>query len=66
MSFFAVTGGTATAFVFYHGNGLHGKYHSFTAVKNRGETPEESPFFFSYAMKFCTHVLKVITKLAEN
>ena len=28
--------------VFYHGNGLHGNYRSFTAVKNRGETPKES------------------------
>ena len=41
--FFAVTGGTITVTVFYHGNGLHGNYRSFTAVKIPRETPEESP-----------------------
>ena len=30
MCFFAVTGGTITVIVFYHGNGLHGNYRSFT------------------------------------
>ena len=29
--------------VFYRGNGLHGNYHSFTAVKIPRGNPEESP-----------------------
>ena len=33
MCFFAVTAGTITVIVFYHGNVLHGNYRSFTAVK---------------------------------
>ena len=39
MCFFAVTGGTITVIVFYHGNGLHGNYSSFTSVK----TPRGNP-----------------------
>ena len=43
MCFFAVAGGTITVIVFYHGNGLHGNYRSFTAVKNTaGKSPRKA------------------------
>ena len=39
-----VTGGTVTLFVFYHGNGLHGNYRSFIAVKipRTGKLPRKA------------------------
>ena len=45
MCFFAVTGGTVTVIiVFYHGNGLHGNYRTFTAVKIPRGNPRGKPW----------------------
>ena len=44
--FFAVTGGTIMVIVFYHGNGLHGNYCSFTAVKIPRGKPRGKPWKF--------------------
>ena len=48
MCFFGVTGGTIAAIVFYHGNGLHGNYRSFTAVKIPRGNPRGKPWFFPW------------------
>ena len=48
MCFFAVTGGTIAAIVFYHDNGLHGNYPSFTAVKIPRGNPRGKPWFFPW------------------
>ena len=39
-----ITGGTITVFVFYHGNGLHGNYLSFTALKMPRGNPRGKPW----------------------
>ena len=41
-------GGTETVIAFYHGNGLHGNYRSFTAVKIPRENPRGKPCKFQY------------------
>ena len=46
MCFFEVMGGTVTVFVFCHGNGLHGNYRSFTAVKKTRGNPQGKPWIF--------------------
>ena len=52
MCFFAVTGDTITVIVFYHGNGLHGNYRSFTAVKILQGNPRGKGFTYMQSMDF--------------
>ena len=74
MCFFAVTGGTVTVIVFYHGNGLHGDYRSFTAVKiPRGNLRGKPSFFqvlffsvFTVIEAYKRHQISSGTRLANE